>query len=266
MAQYEERLLSIEQTASFLGVSPATVRRRLVAGELTMVRSHAGERMVRLRPYDDWLRVEDAAGLLELSTAAVRARIQRGELAGKRVGGRWRVLLAAVLDDGRVNRQALALFGGQQTPQEEPAEPVRRPAARMRKDVFVRLDEEECALLEQARARHGSNTAAIAAGLRADAEQPVDVDQAAELRVELETTRGALHRTRAEHDDLRARARAGLVDELYCPACERLIPVEEFRVIEIEDREELHHGAHRPRQDSKLRRGTAAGRRARVSG
>lgn len=258
---YQVRDLTVEQTASFLGVSPATVGRRAKAGELRLVRSSSGGRLIRFAPYDDWLRADDAAGLLGVSSATVRLRVQRGQLAGQRVEGRWRVLLASVLDQPRVNPETLALFTGEQPPEAVP-EPDRRPPGRFTKGMHVRLDEDTITLLEAARARHGTYAAAVDAALRREADEPVDVDEIAGIRVDLETTRGALERSRAQERDLRDRYRARPVDELYCPACERLVPIEEVTVVEVGDGlQELHHGAHEPRQASKLRRGTVAARR-----
>lgn len=264
MPQFQTVDLTVEQAADLLGVSVGTVRRRLAARELRSVRTHDdGRTLVRVAPYEDWVPVDAAAGLLGQATSTVRAAAQRGELAGRRdEDGRWRVKLLSVLEDPRCDPRALALFtGGEPGPPAERPERI-RPAARVTKDVFFRIDVDELELLERAKQRHGTYAAAIVHALRAAGQDDtLTGDELAELRLAVETNRSALERARAAHRNLSERAKGRLVDELYCPACERVVAIEEFDVLEIDGTGELFHRPHGHRHGSKLRGSTVAARR-----
>lgn len=255
MPQYKTRDLTIEQAAAFLGVTPATVRRRMRARELRSVKTVGGAaELVRMAPYDDWLRVEDASQLLHLSTAAIRSRVQRAVLSGRREDKRWRVLLASILDQPEVDLAALELFGGNASDRPEPEQPPPRPPARLRRDMHFLFDEEEIAILEEARQRHGTYLAAIVAGLRADSANPIDLDDVAELRVNLDATRQSLERERRERQALKERAVILQGDVVACHDCDRFVPVEELRWVQVEDGSSvLHHGEHKLRQPNRLR-------------
>jgi hypothetical protein len=260
--------VSVEEAASLLHVQPSTVRRRLRAGEL-LGRRDRGSQTVELDPATTWIRVEDAAAILGVTPATVRALIVRGALAGRREReGRWRVRLASVLEDRRAHPDTVNRFGGE--PAERPAAPVGPRLAgpgRLRRDVFIRLSAEDAELLERGRDRHGTITAAVAAGLRAiDTDDTYSPGEVAELRVDRD-----LHRDRADAVTRRVRVlhelvMRGVVEELYCPTCDKLVPVTEAEVAEVDggDQVELYHAPHGHRRAGALRASSVVGRRRRL--
>ena len=259
--------VTVEEAAFLLRVQPSTVRRRLRNGELRG-RRERGVQSVQLDPDTTWLRVEDAAGILNVTPATVRALIVRGALAGRREhGGRWRVRLASVLEDRRAHPDVVARFGGEPVDR-PPVVPAGRLAApgMMRRDVFLRLSADDAQLLERGRDRHGSITAAVAAGLRAiDTDDTYSPGEVAELRVDRD-----LHRDRARDHGERARAlheivSRGVVEELYCPVCEQLVPINEVDLVDVGDLVELYHGPHGHRKGGALRAGSVMGRRRRLA-
>jgi excisionase family DNA binding protein len=272
MADWQQRDLTVEEAARFLGVSGSTVRARLRSGELRSVKTQEGRVTVRFSPLEDWLRLPDAAGLLGVATSTARAACARGELVGRRKGGRWQVKLVSVLEDPRVDRGAVELFGGSPTPM-PPPEPERPRPARLSRTVYVRLSPEDAETLERLQLRvgggYGSLSAVVAAALKVldehDAGDVATGDELAELRAELLARSEALERARLAHRNLSERARARLVDELYCPVCERLVGIEQLEVIVLDDGSaELVHRGHPHRHGSRLRPGTVAGRRGPV--
>lgn len=264
---WQIRDLTVDETAAFLGVSGSTVRSRLRTKELRSVKDERGGRLVRFAPLEDTLRLPDAAGILGVATSTARAACARGELAGRRVDGRWRVRLVSVLEDPRADPAVVELFGGSPTPR-PPVEPPRRPASSVYRSVQVRLPVEEAERLERLQARHGgghgSLTLVVCEGLRAldeAADAPSEGDLA-ELRSELEVRGEQLERARTAHRGLHERTQGRLVDEVYCPVCEELVAIEEFRVVEVEDGStELVHAGHPHRRRSRLRPGSVAARR-----
>lgn len=263
------RDMSIDETAAFLGVTPATVRSRLRSKELRSVQSAQGPQLVRFAPLEDTIRLPDAAGILGIATSTVRAACARGELAGQRVNGRWRVRLVSVLEDPRADPAVVELFGGSPTPR-PPVEPPRRPPATAYRQVQLRLPLEDAERLERLQAArgggHGSLTLVILDALRALDESPdaPSSGELAELRSELAARGEQLERARAAHRGLHERAQGRLVDELYCPVCERLVAVEEFEPVGVAGDVELVHQGHPHRHRSRLRPGTVAARRQRL--
>lgn len=261
--------LSIADVARLLHVQPQTVQRRLRAGELEQART-IGDRpgLVRLSPADDWIRVEDASALLHVSPATIRAAIKRGTLIGRRdKNGRWRVLLRSVLEDRRCDPEAVEMFAGGQPFPQDPADLTRPPrrSADLHRSVFLRLNAEEAEMLERCRDQHGTIRAAVVIGLQAVDRGEVDVDQA-ELLAERDLYAGQLDRVRTAHRGLRARAETRLVDEVYCPACEQLVPIEEFEAHDLPDgTQDIYHRAHTHRSGSRFRSNTVAARRAKAS-
>jgi hypothetical protein len=231
---------------------------------LKRVRRATGDRVrdvVVLDPGETWLRVEDTAALLSVTPATVRAAISRGELAGRRErGGRWRVRLESVLGHPRCNPGAVARFGGKALPIEERASDI--PVGRLSRDVFARLDAAEAELLERARARHGTIRAAIVAGLRALDEDDTQPGEVAELRVAHD-----LYRDEAEQARNRAAVFADLfrrraVDVLYCPVCEKLVPLDQAGYeVEPDGTVAIYHEPHGYRAGSRVRASTVMARR-----
>lgn len=264
MPAYLTLEIPIDEAARLLGVQAQTIRRRLRSGELRRADTiGAGDALVRLGP-GDVIRAEDAAALLGVATPTVRAAIERGRLAGRRDdAGRWRVELRSVLDDRRCDPAALALFTtGEPLLEREETGPPERAPQRLRRDVFARLDEDEAALLERARDRHGTIRAALVAGLLAIDDDDFEL-AGAELRAELELALEQLARARAAHRNLSERARLALVDEVYCPQCEALVPLAELGYHRLADGTvELYHRPHGHREASRLRPGTVLARRA----
>lgn len=232
--------LSLVDTARLLRVQPQTVTRRLRAGEL----ERGPDGAVVLSPATTWLRTEDAGAMLGVSSATVRGAAGRGELAGRRDReGRWLIRLESVLADPRCDPETVAVFTGQRPPAVE--EPPPAPAIdRLTRPVYVRLDRDECELLDELAGEHGSQRAAVAAGLRALAAREATPADVAELRVERDLYRDQAEAAQETARALAELARERLVDELYCPACEALVPIEET------DRQADEHGAvilyHRP--------------------
>lgn len=264
MAKLRRVQLTDQETAQLLRLTPATIRRRRAAGELVTVHrvGGAGE-LVQLSPLDDWIRVEDAGALLGVSPTTVRGSIRTGRLVGRRGDhGRWRVQLASVLMDPRCDPDAYGLFTGE-APPEPPAPAPRRPQ-RLRRALYVHLDEEEAELLERGRDRHGNYREAVVAGLRAiDVDDAPRPDELAELRAETEVRGQEVERVRALNEALRDRAATHHVDELYCPVCNRLVPIGEVDRLTLEDGTvELFHQEHGHRQGNRLRSSTVLARRA----
>lgn len=268
MAEFAARDVSIEEAAGFLGVSGSTIRDRLRSGELRRARDVAGGVHVRFVPLEDWLRLPDAAWLLGVSTSTLRAACTRGEIICRRVEGRWQVKLISVLEDRRCDPRAVALFsGGPPPPREEPA-PARREPPVLRRRVHLALPAEDAERLERLRERHGSVTLVVCEGLRVLDEQPHSPtpDELAELHAGHAATRERLERVEAEHRQLVERSRDRLFDEVYCPACERLVASEELEQVVLADGTvELVHEPHKHRQASRYRSGTVAGRRQAIS-
>jgi hypothetical protein len=243
--------VTVEEAASLVHVQPATIRRRLRAGELRVGRRGDG---VVLDPAETWLRVEDAGTMLGVTSATVRAAIGRGELAGRRErGGRWRVRLESVLADRRCDPDVVARFGG------EPPAPAPRgdrevPPARLRRDLFLRLDAEDVELLERARDRHGTYREAVSFALRVADEEATSPAEVAELRADRDLFRDETAAARERARELAALARTRVVDELYCPACEGMVPIEEAEYAEVDDgRVAIYHGQHGYRRGGRLR-------------
>jgi excisionase family DNA binding protein len=237
--------LTVDEAAQLLHVQPETIRRRIRTKELR----GGPDGGVRLVPLDDWLRVEDAAALLSVAPATVRANIKRGRLVGRREGhGRWRVRLASVLEDRRVDARAAGLFGAEPAGDVDDAPRPSRRRGRASREVFVRLYDEEPELLERCVDRHGSIRVAVVEGLRAIDDDQIDVD-VAELRAAHDLRGEQLERVRTAHRNLSAHAASRLVDEVYCPRCEAMIPIGELEEHQLEDgTTALHCGRHRYRK------------------
>jgi hypothetical protein len=257
--------ISVDEAARLLRVQPQTVQRRRRRGELG---KGGREGMVVLSPSSTWLRSEDAGAMLGLTAASVRGAAARGELAGKRDReGRWWIRLESVLTDNRCDPATVAVFTGERASGEaEVAD--RRPVVvdHLFRQVNVRLDRDESELLDELAAEHGSQRAAFGAALRALAAEGASPADVAELRVERD-----LYRDQAEEAQETARllaelSRERLVDELYCPACDRLVPIEEA------DRQVDEHGTvvlyHRPhgRRDGGVLRSSSVMARRRAAG
>lgn len=252
--------VSVDEAAALWRVQPQTILRRLRSKEL---RRGAAPNTVSLDPGRTWVRVEDAAVMLGVTPATVRACISRGELAGRKErGGRWRVRLESVLADRRCDPTAAARFGGDTVPRDPPA---RRPAAEgaFRRMVLVRLDADESELLAHVRDRYGSQQAAIVAGLRAAEAGGATPSEVAELRVEHDLYRDEARAARERAALLAELARERLVDELWCPRCERLVPIEEagYAVDEDSGVVELFHDPHGHHRAGRMRPGTVMARR-----
>jgi excisionase family DNA binding protein len=274
MAEWQQRDLTIDETARFLGVAVSTVRGRLRSGELRSVKTADRRVHVRLSPLEDWLRLPDAASLLGVATSTARAACVRGDLVGRRRGKRWEVKLVSVLEDPRVDPGAAELFGGSPTPL-PPPEPARPRPSKLTRAVYVRLSPEEAETLDRlqlaAGGGYGSMGAVVAAALRVlddqDAGDVATGDELAGLRAELHARGEALERVRAAHRNVSERARERLVDEIYCPVCEHLVAIEEVDVVAGTDGgAELVHKGHPHRQGSRLRRSTVAARRRPLPG
>lgn len=253
--------LSIGQAAGLLHVKESTVRSRLRSGELRRAPG-AGPVRVWLEP-GDFIRSEDAAAILGVSPTTVRSAIDRGELAGKRVqGGRWRVRLDSVLSDPRAAESAAQLgSGAPETVEEETSFAApRRPG---RHDVFVRLDEHEIALLELAAARHGSKRQAVATALSVLIEQDATPGEVAELRAEHAAMGEQLAQRDKDLRELASVARRQLVDELYCPRCEQMVPVEGWGYARDEETGmiEVYHRAHGHARHGRMRTGSVMAHR-----
>lgn len=262
MAEFAARDVSIDEAAGFLGVSGSTIRARLRSGELRRARDVAGGVHVRFVPLEDWLRLPDAAGLLGVSTSTLRAACAHGEIVCRRVEGRWQVRLISVLEDARCDPRAVALFSGAPPPPREEPAPARREPPALRRRVHLALPVEDAERLERLRDEHGSVTLVVCEGLRVLEEQPASPGEVEELYAEHRATRERLARVEGEHQALVERSRDRLVDEVYCPSCERLVPIEEFGDVVLEDDTvELVHEPHRHRQANRLRGGTVAARR-----
>jgi len=256
--------LSIEDAAELFHVTPATIRRRVRDGGLrTVEQVGPGPARVRLSPLETWIRVEDASALLGVSPATIRSNITRGRLAGRREkGGRWRVQLRSVLEDQRCDPAALELFGAAAV-EPPPATSPARPHS-LHKTVFVRLTPEEAEVLERGRDRHGTQRAAVVAGLHAIDSDELDVD-AGELRSDRDLYEEQLRRLRVAHQGLRARAEGHMVDELYCHVCEAWVSVDDCAAVELEDgRLEVFHEKHGHRSGAKFRSNTGLARRAKL--
>jgi hypothetical protein len=254
--------VGVDEAARILHVQPSTVRRRLRVGELRRGRRGAGDQ-VELSP-DTWVRVEDAAAILSVTPATVRAAIGRGELAGTRAGsGRWQVRLESVLADRRANRDVVARFGGEPTVEPDPGPaPPAGSRHRLRRGVYLQLDTDEVELLEIGRDRYGSFRAAIVAGLRAVDAEGASPSEAAELRVERDLYRDQAAEARERATLLAELARRGLVDELYCPTCEQLVPISEAgHEPQPDGTVVLYHEPHGLRAGGKLRSTSVMARR-----
>ena len=231
------------------------MRRRLRSRELHAAETiGAGDALVRLRA-DDWLRAEDAAAMLSVSTSTVRAGIHRGALNGKRrdKGGRWLVELRSVLEDPRCDPAAVALFTTGAEVEEVRPDPPAPAEHRLSRPVFIRVYEDELELLDRGRDRHGSHRAAVVAGLRA-----IDHDEdrdPAEVAVERELFLERATRAEAEHAALEQRTSGRLVDEVYCPGCERLVPIDELELNDAgSEYVELMHPHRKPRRSAMVAR------------
>lgn len=258
MAALQAIEVGVDEAARILHVQPSTVRRRLRAGEL---KRGKGAGSVLLAP-ESWIRVEDAAAILGVTTSTVRAMIVRGQLAGTRErSGRWRVRLESVLVEPRADGDVVARFGGEPTVEPDPG-PAVAGVHRMRRPVYVQLDADEVELLERGRDRHGSQRAAVVAGLRAIDADAATPGEAAELRVERDLYRDSAEQARERAAVLAELARRGLVDELYCPTCERLVPIEEAGYVREQDGTVvLFHEPHGLREGGRLRSSSVMGRR-----
>lgn len=257
--------LSIEEAAELFHVTAATIRRRVRDGELrTVEQVGPGPARARLSPAETWVRVEDASALLGVAPATVRSNVTRGRLAGRREkGGRWRIQLRSVLEDPRCEPGVLELFGGAAPAKSESSTTQihTRPHS-LHKTVFVRLSPEEAEVLERGRDRHGTQRAAVVAGLHAIDVDELDVD-AGELRAERDLFEEQVQRLRTAHRGLRDRAEGHLVDELYCHVCERWVAVDDCAAVELEDgRLEIFHEKHGHRSGARFRMNTGLARRA----
>lgn len=249
--------LSVEETAALLHVRSSTVRSRLRAGELRRVPGEGPVRVL-LEP-GDYIRSEDAAAILGISPTTVRSAIGRGELAGRRTRkGRWQVRLESVLADPRAADTAASFSEAPRLPDEQTAlieETPRRPG---RHDLFVRLDEHELDLLELAQARYGTKRAAVATALACLVEHDAEPGEVAELRVERDVYRDRVAELERDLQLLAGISRRQVVDELYCPTCEAMVPIdgwgyardEQTGTIEIYHRKHGHHRRTRLRNGS----------------
>lgn len=241
-----------------LRVQPQTVARRRRRGELPK-----GDRAdtVVLSPAT-WLRSEDAAAMLGLTTASVRGAAGRGELAGRRDReGRWWIRLESVLADGRCDPETVAVFTGERVAQLEEVRPDPLPD-RMQRVLYVRLDSGESELLDELAAVHGSQRAAVGAGLRALHAEGASPAEVAELRVERDLFRDEAESSRETARLLAELSRERLVDELYCPACEALVPIEEAdRAEDEQGYVVLYHRRHGLREGGKFRTSSVMARR-----
>lgn len=263
MAGFRVTKLSVDSAGKLLQIAPTTVRRRVRVKELRKEERPGREFLVVFDPARDTLRAEDAAAILGVSPATVRAAITSGELVGvKDKKGRWRVRLESVLADPRAHPEVVALFTGEQLLELEQEPPPPARVGRLRRDVFLRIDEgAETELLERAIAQHGTLRAAVVAGLAALAEETMGELEAAELLADRD-----VHRDRAERAEARARGLAELVrertvEELYCPHCDRLVPIAECDYELDGEQIELYHRKHGHHRGSRLRASTIVARR-----
>ncbi len=242
-----------------LRVQPQTIRRRLRAGTLEAKRGD-GVDVVVLDPHVTFFYVEDVGAALGVTAGTVRQMLGRGDLAGVRQhGGRWRVRLQSVLEHSRCDPELVVRFGGE-APAPEPARLEERPA-RLVRPVYARLDVETAELLDRAVDRHGTQAAALAAALRA-LDDDVAPGELAELRVELELLREQEATARDRAAAIVELARRHHVDELYCPRCERLVPIDEADyVIDDEGHVAMFHAEHGYHAGGRIRASTIMARR-----
>jgi hypothetical protein len=261
MAAFRAIEVGVDEAARLLHVQPSTVRRRLRSGEL---RKGSTPSTVELSP-ESWIRVEDTAALLSVTPATVRAAIGRGELAGTRErSGRWRVRLESVLADRRADRDVVARFGGEPTVDDDPGLAGAPPATRhrMRRPVYLQLDADEVDLLELGKDQFGSFRAAIVAGLRAVEADGASTADVAELRVERDLYRDQALEARERAAVLTELARRGLVDELYCPTCDELVPIGEAGYqADADGTVVIFHEPHGLRAGGRMRSSSVLGRR-----
>lgn len=92
----EQRWMTTDEAANYLGVSRSTVRRWL--NEQRLQGNRIGRRWLVLRPTDGELTVKEAAQLLRAHPDTVRRWLAEGRLPGHREGKQWRVPQSQVID------------------------------------------------------------------------------------------------------------------------------------------------------------------------